>query len=132
MLDIVLLVFFGVMAYRVATTVRREAPVLAEFHQSRALGVTSILFPLGPIAMLLLLARSPLIALIAGLSCYLPSLLIARRITGALEHAGTDRVKDARSAASQAFGTALVGLLYVVGVFLFVIIVAVFSRSANA
>jgi len=132
MLDIALLVFFGVMAYRIAAAVRREAPVLLEFHQSRALAATSLFFPLGPIAVLFLIGRSPLIALVAGLTCYLPSLLIARRITGALERAGTDRVKDARSAASQAFGTALAGLVYVVGVFLYVVIVGVYFRGANA
>ncbi len=132
MLDIVLVIFFGFMAYRVASAVRRESPIFLEFHQSRALGVTVFLFPLAPIATLFLVARSPLLALIAGLACYLPSLLIAHRITGALERAGTDRVKEARAAASQAFGIALIGLIYAVGVFLYVAIVAVYFGGANA
>ncbi len=132
MLDIAFVIFFGVMAYRVASAVRREAPIFLEFHQSKALGAIAFLFPLGPIATLFLVARNPLLALVAGLACYLPGLLIAHRITGALERAGTDRVKEARSAASQAFGTALVGLIYAVGVFLYVVILRVYFSSANA
>jgi hypothetical protein len=133
MLDVALLVFFGVMAYRIVSAVRREAPIFLEFRQSKALAMTALLFPLGPIATILLIARSPILAFTAGLACYLPSLFIARRITSALERAGTDRVQQAKAAASQAFGTALVGVIYAVGVFLYVVILAVyFSTGANA
>ena len=84
MIDAVLLVFFGVMAYRVFSAVRREAHVLVEFNQSRALGATALLFPLGPIATLLLVGRSPILALVAGLACYIPSMVIARRMMRSL------------------------------------------------
>jgi hypothetical protein len=132
MIDVVLLVFFCVMAYRVAMAVRRERAILAEFNQSPVLGTTALLFPVGPIATFYLLGRSPILALIAGLICYLPSMLIARRMTRSLERAGTDRVHRAMSAASQAFGTSLVGLIYAFGAFLFVVIVRVYFSSADA
>jgi hypothetical protein len=80
--------------------------------------------------MLFLGARIPLLALVVCVACYLPNLLLARRISGAFERAGTDRVKEAGSAVSQAFGTSLVGLIYTaVG---FVYVVGVFFIGANA
>ena len=132
MIDVALLIFFSVMAYRVTSAVRRERPVLIEFKQSKTLGVTALLFPLGPVATLFLLSRSPILSLIAGLACYLPSMIIARRMIQALERKGTDRVHGAISIASQAFGTSLVGLLYSIGTFLFVVIVGAYFLSADA
>src|SRR6266446_9983085 len=121
MLDIALLVLFCVMAYRIATAVKRESAIFLEVHQSRALGATALMFPIGPLAMLFLGAKSPLLAFVVCVACYLPSLLLARRITGVFERAGTDRVKEARSAVSQAFGTSLVGLIYAAIVFIYVV-----------
>jgi hypothetical protein len=110
--DLALLVLFCVMAYRIAAAVRRESSIFLEFHQSRALGVTVLLFPLGPIVMILFFRLSPLLALIACVACYLPSLVVARKAGAAFERAGTDRVRAASAATSQAFGTSLVGLVY--------------------
>jgi catechol 2,3-dioxygenase-like lactoylglutathione lyase family enzyme len=69
-LDIALLIFFAVMAYRIASAVWRERPIFLEFHQPRALGAAVLLFPLGPIATVFLVRASPLLALLAGLGCY--------------------------------------------------------------
>src|SRR5262245_46794587 len=118
MLDAVLLIFFGVMAVRVATAVSREATVFREFQQSRSLAFLALLFPLGPLVMLAGLNRIGLLgSVLVAAACYLPALLSARRLMRAFDQAGTDRVSKAQSAASQAFGTALVGLLYVAVVF---------------
>jgi hypothetical protein len=132
MIDVALLVFFCVMAYRVAVAINRERPILAEFNQSPVLGATALLFPVGPIATLFLLGRSPILSLAAGLICYVPSMVIARRMIRSLERTGTDRVQGAISAASQAFGTSLVGLIYAFGAFIFVVIVGVYFSSADA
>ena len=129
MLDIVLLIFFGVMAYRIALAVRRTRPIFMEYARSQSLGNTVLLFPVGPIAMLFLVGRSPLLAFLAAMGCFLPGLLLARRAGAAFDRAGTDRVDEANAAATQAFGTALVGLIYAAGVFLYIAIIAVYFNA---
>jgi hypothetical protein len=120
MLDIALLVFFGVMSYRISKAVRDEATVLAEFKLTTKLALLVLLFPLGPIVFLFasVLIAFPL-AYVAAASCYIPALLTARQQARTLETAGTDRVQKAQTAVSQAFGTSLVGLLYIAVVFAF-------------
>lgn len=132
MLDIVLLVCFSVMAYRIFNALKQEAAIFAEFKLPRTLSMTVPLMPFGPISMLFLIGFSPLLALIAGLACFLPNFLTGRRISKTLEHAGTDRVQRVDSIASQAAGTALVGLIYTVGIFLFVVIVDVYFNHGIA
>lgn len=113
MLDFVLLVFFGVMAVRIARLVWREAAIYREFNQSLSLGYLVLLFPLGPIlALTTTLRLGWLVALVLVLGCYLPAFIAARRRLSFFERAGTDRVKSAESAASQAYGTAIVGFIY--------------------
>lgn len=126
MLDIVLLISFSVMTYRIIKALKQEAIIFSEFNLPKSLNKTALLFPLGPISMLLLIGRSPILALIAGLTCYLPSFLSARKISHSLELAGTDRVNGAKAVVEQTFGTALVGLIYTIGVFLFVVVVKVY------
>ena len=113
MLDFVLLVFFGVMAARIARLVWREAAIYREFKQSRSLGYLVLLFPFGPILALTTTFRLGwLVALVLVLGCYLPGFIAARRHLSFFERAGTDRIKSAESAASQAYGTAIVGFIY--------------------
>lgn len=129
MLDIVLLSFFGVMAYRIFKGLKYESAIFTEFQLPKALSAYVLLYPLGPVTMLFLISFSPLIALITGLACYLPGFLSARKISHSLEIAGTDRVQGASYVVSQAFGTALIGLIYTVGVFLFVVIIKVYFSN---
>jgi hypothetical protein len=113
MLDFVLFIFFGVMAARIARLVWQEAAIYREFNQSRSLGYLVLLFPLGPILALTMTARLGwLVALLFVLGCYLPGFIAARRQLFFFERAGTDRVKSAESAASQAYGAAIVGFIY--------------------
>ena len=117
-LTISFLILFCVMAVRIAAAVSRESPIFREFNQSTALQVLVFLFPFGPLVLMVDPQRFgwlPPYILASG--CYIPALLVANRVTRALERAGTDRVKQALTAASQAFGTALIGLIYVAGVF---------------
>lgn len=112
MLDIVALVVFVGMAYRIVTTVRRESAIFAEFKQSTALGYAALLFPLGPVFMLFFGTRAPLAGIFLCAACYLPGLVLARKATTVFGRAGTDRVRTADSAAWQAFATAVAGLTY--------------------
>ena len=128
MLELALLVFFGVMAFRIANAVSRETVIFREFHQPRTL-----LFSLGPLIVLAGLNRVGLVvSTIAGAMCYLPALLNARRLMHAFDTAGTDRVRRAHSTASQAFGTVLAGLLYIAGAFGFAFIAWRYSGGGSA
>ena len=113
MIDIALTVLFSVMAYRIATGVLRHSAVFGEFKQSRALGVLALLYPLGPLALFFLGVRLPEVAFVLAAACYVPGLLLARAHRLAFDRAGTDRVQAAMAVSTQAFGTALVGLLLV-------------------
>jgi hypothetical protein len=113
MLDFILIAFFGVMAIRIARAVWREAPIYREFSLSPSLGFLVLLFPLGPVLAFTTTFRLGwLVALVLVAACYLPSFLVARRHLAFFERASTDRVKAAESAASQAYGTAIVGFIY--------------------
>ena len=114
MLDMVLLIFFIVMAARIARTVVRESAIFREFNQSRSLAVAVLLFPLGPIALMALSFRLGwLPAAVAATACYLPALMIARRRIQVFELSGTDRTARAQGAATQAFGAAMVCFIYI-------------------
>lgn len=125
MFDIALLIYFFVMTYRVVAAIHRESKIFQEFKQPRTLALAVMFFPLGPIVMLAGAARLPFpLAFVGAAACYIPALLIAHKAGQVLEKSGTDRVKSAQSAISQAFGTALVGLGYVAFVLVFTIAVA--------
>ncbi len=118
MLDFVFLFFFGFMAFKIYRQLRREKFILSEFKQSGTLALLVLLFPVGSLVMLLGSYAIPFpFAFILATGCYIPTLLIARRQLRSLETAGTDRVQTAQSAISSAFGTALVGMVYVAIVF---------------
>ena len=123
MLDIIAFIMFTGMAYRIVATVRRESAIFAEFKQSAAVGYSSLLFPLGPVIMLLVGARSPLIGILLCAACYVPGLILARRTATAFDRAGTDRVKSADGAAWQALGTAIAGLAYAAAALVWVVAV---------
>lgn len=114
MLDILLAtIVFTTMAFRIAKTVRRESTILREFGQSRSLAFLVFLFPLGPLIYLLTVYRLGwIVAIVAAAACYVPSLIVAKRQLSSFDRAGTDRVKAAQSAATQALGTAIGGLVY--------------------
>jgi hypothetical protein len=112
MLDIIAFSIFTAMAYRIVAAVRRESAIFAEFKQSTAVAYTALLFPLGPVVMLLMGLRAPLIGIFLCAACYLPSLVLARRITAGFDLAGSDRIKGANAAAWEALGTAVGGLAY--------------------
>lgn len=114
MLDIVLFVVFIVVAVRVATSVHRESAVFEEFEQSKSLAVFVLFFPVGPVALLVLPHQVGwLPAAIAAVACYLPAMLSSRQRIAAFDSSGTDRSEAALRLSHEAFGVALVGLIYV-------------------
>jgi hypothetical protein len=114
MLDLVLLIFFFVMSYRVFVGIRREAIILDEFRLKNGIARAALLFPFGPLILLIGPSRLAFpLAYIVATACYLPAFLIARRYTSVLEIAGTDRVQVVQATVQQASGTALLGLAYV-------------------
>ena len=132
MFDLALLVVFVVMAYRITTGIHRESAVLQEFKQSRALIFLVLLFPLGPLIIFFGMSRLPFpFAFLAAAACYVPALVVARRSGRELETAGTDRVQRAQTLMSQAFGTALAGLVYVGAVFTIIAAVTGLQRSTD-
>lgn len=114
MLDLALLILFCVMAYRIAAAISRESPIFQEFGQPRTLAFLVVFFPFGSLVLFAGKFFLPAPLVLAGAAaCYVPAFISARSVGSALERAGTDRVRAAREAVSQAFGTALVGLAYV-------------------
>ena len=102
------------MAVRITRNVMQESAIFEEFNQSKSLIAVVILFPLAPVALLGLTSKlgwGP--AVIVASACYLPAMVISRRQLKVFDRSGTDRTNRAKSAATQAFGTALVGLIYV-------------------
>lgn len=114
MLDIVLFIVFVVVAVRVAASVRRESAVFEEFEQSKSLAVVVLLFPVGPVALLVLPHQVGwLPAAITAFACYLPAMLNSRQRIAVFDRSGTDRTEAALKLSHEAFGGALVGLIYV-------------------
>jgi small-conductance mechanosensitive channel len=119
MLELSLIIVFGVMAVDIAREVKRESAIFLEFARSRSLALVVLLFPLGPIVYLVTgytlgsgNTLGWLTAVVATAACYLPGLVVARRVLFVFKRAGTDRVKAAQNAATRAFGAAIAGLVY--------------------
>ena len=131
MFDVLTLIVFVSMAYRIVTKVRRESAIFAEFKQSIALGYAALLFPLGPVFMLLFGARAPLIGIFLCAACYVPGLVLARRATRVFDRAGTDRVKTAKGAAWEAFATSIGGMAYATVALVFIVGMASLRGPTN-
>lgn len=115
MLELGLLIFFGGMALRISKALRDEAITLEIYEVSRTLHVLVFLFPVGPSILFYGAFFAPLaLSSFGALLCYVPVLIIARRQARKLQTAGTDRVAKAENAISEAFGVALVGIIFVV------------------
>ncbi len=115
MLEFGLLIFFGGMALRISKALRDEAITLEIYEVSRTLHVLVFLFPFGPSILFYGSFYAPLaLSAFTASLCYVPVLVIASRQARRLQTAGTDRVVKAESAISEAFGVALVGVIFVV------------------
>lgn len=52
-------------------------------------------------------------------ACYLPGLITAKQKINVFDRSGTDRTHNAQNAATQAFGTAIAGLVYATAILSF-------------
>ena len=120
MIDVAVFVLMAVMAFRINRAVSRESATFEQFNQSKSLAPASLLYPVAPLVMFAgMFLLGSIVALLAAAMCFLPGLILGRNRMRAFERTGTDRTDGALAASTQAFGTAMVGLLYValVGIF---------------
>src|SRR5258706_15719441 len=112
LVHIAIFVVFVIVAIRIAKDLSGESALLVEFNPPTGLRFAVLLFPLGP--MFLLIASWALGFVAVGIAaiCYVPGLVLARRLSKGLERARTDRVKPAQEIASVAMITAVGGLIY--------------------
>jgi hypothetical protein len=114
MFEVLLIIIFGVMAFRVVIGVNREADLITELKLPMTLVAVMPLYPAGPFLLLIGADSMPFpLAFIAAAACFLPGLLIANRFLKGVKAVGTERVKALRGVATEAFGTAIAGLAYV-------------------
>jgi hypothetical protein len=74
--DLIAFILFAVMACRIVAAVKRESATFAEFRQSSAVAYTAFL------------------SRWACSACYVPGLVLARKLTAGFDRAGTDRAWD--------------------------------------
>jgi hypothetical protein len=92
----------------------RESAAFEQFQQPKSLGPVSLLYPVAPLVMLIgTWIVGSLVAVILAAACFIPGLIISRNRMRAFERSGTDRTDRALAISTQAFGTALGGLLYI-------------------
>jgi len=114
LLDIIIILFFSITAFKIFLSVKREKEIFMEFNQSRIFSWLSLLFPLGPIAYLTTVYRLGWVpALILMALCYLPALIASKKAIVVFNKSGTDRVNNAKNAVEKSHITAIAGLLYV-------------------
>jgi hypothetical protein len=123
MIDITLFIALLVLGIRAFVALRREAAIRLEFGQSSLLDGLVLLYPLGPVALLVGSAYMPrALVFVCVAAFFIGAMFVASRQRNALECAGTDRVKGALSATSSATLGAMVGVIYVclAGTFAFI------------
>lgn len=114
MLSFALLAVITVIAICSFLAIRKESAVFAEFHQNVAFGLLVLLYPLGALVMAIgQFFMSSMFAFVVSSACFLPGLLVFRRVSSVFDRAGTDRVKMAKEAASSAVLGTMVGLICV-------------------
>ena len=110
---IVLVIYFVVAAARITAAVGKEADIFREFNQSNLFGRLVWLFPLGIFVILVGPFFVPVfVAVAVSVACYVPAMIAARRCNASFERAGTDRVRQAQTAATQTVGNAIAGLVF--------------------
>ncbi len=108
---LILLLFLGIRAF---LALRRETVVRREFGQAATLDWIVLLYPLGPLALLLGPHWLPqTLCLLVVAAFYVGAFILASRQRASLECSGTDRVKGALEATSAASLGAIVGIIYV-------------------
>jgi hypothetical protein len=123
MIGIALFIVLLVLGIRAFLALRRESVVRREFGRSSLLDGLVLLYPMGPVALLVgpfLLPQVLLFGCVFALFVF--AYLVASKERTALECSGTNRVNGALAAVSTASLGAIVGLIYlgVAGTFAFI------------
>ena len=115
MLEVLVLIVISVAAIRAAITLHKSKPLFVEFQCPQVVTPLVLLFPLGP---LLLLLTSRLVGLlpaaILALACFIPGLVALQRARYVFDRTGTDRTKVVQDALAVVFITGFGGVAYVV------------------
>lgn len=113
-MGIAIFIFFVAATLYLVKSLRNEHLIFDEFSQSKSLTLLVLLFPIGPIALLLLPhIFGWLPAAVFAAICYIPALIHSRENISTFECSGTDRTKQALKLSNQAFGIALAGMIQV-------------------
>lgn len=114
MIELLVLVVMAVAAVRSANALRRDKALFTEFQVSMQLIPLIYLFPLGPIAYLLVSAftGSLPVACLLSVAVLVPGVLAVRKAAAAFERSGTSRTQAAQESLSIAFITGVGGVAY--------------------
>lgn len=128
---LIFIIVFSTLAIRIAKSLKKESNIINEFNLPNYLIFLIMLYPLSPI-ILYIIGSSILystvdnltlvVTTLAALACYLPGLIVAKRCLLKIDRAGTDRVRNAQNVITQAYMTAIGGIVYIIIVFSFVLI----------
>lgn len=114
MLDIVCLIGFIIMSFKLIKALLNESEIHKEFNVPGGTVASVWLFSLGPVSVITLTyVLGWLPPLIIACICYIPALITSRKAIYILEKSGTSRTKNALNATNQVFGAAMLGLIYV-------------------
>jgi hypothetical protein len=115
MLEIFVLIVMTIAAIRSAKSLRRDRALFQEFSAPETLLPFIYLFPVGPIALLVLPTLVGLIpAALVALACYVPALYFLKPVRAVFERSGTDRTKGVQDALGIVFITGVGGVVYVI------------------
>ncbi|AKJ27120.1 hypothetical protein [Caldimonas brevitalea] len=115
MLEVFVLVVVSVAAVRSAIVLRKSRLLFIEFKCPQVVASLVLLFPLGPLVMLIV---SWLIGLLPAATlavmCFIPGLVAIRRARRVFDRSGTDRTRSVQDALAVASITGIGGIAYIV------------------
>lgn len=129
MIDISIFIVLLYVAVKTVASIRSNSDIFIEYGQSRILSGLVLLYPVGPILLLLGREIYPSVLFSLAYMCYLPSLVVAIRQNRVFDCAGTDRVNGAKSSLSLATTGSIIGLLYISVIVVLAITISAISNS---
>ena len=119
MLNIFVVIIFGFIAFRISKSISNETATFVEYRQSTIIQELVFLFPVGPIALFFGVRNGSMFIFLLAVVCYLPALIVAYKTKKNFEKVETDMAYGAIETLSNAFATAVGGILYVGASFLY-------------
>lgn len=116
MLNILLLIVISVASVRSALALLRSKALFVEFQCPQTVAYLAFLFPLGPVAQLVLSRSLGLLPASAiAVAVFIPGLLAFKRARYIFDRTGTDRTKVVQDSLAVVFITGVGGVVYVLG-----------------